>query len=329
MKRLLLIVCALLLSGTLIAQNTRLIKGIVRAKDGTPLKGAIIKSSSDDVSVTAAEGGAFEIKVSPYTTYLEVTMDKYIPARAEIDGSYVFVYLKFDKQYAYAVALAEAQKIAAAQKEAVAKAKAEEQERIAAQKNAEKEAETKAKAEEQARLIAQKEAAAKAKVEEQERIAAQKNAEKEAETKAKAEEQARLTAQREAESQAKLLAQQAETALKNEAKVKKCIESNLRYWRNLQIPAPADSYAALGDRYLHGKGVPFNQVNAFWCYNKGAEVGEALAYMRLALFYETGREYEQLYIEKDIKIAVMLYEKAASLGLTDAEAGAARLRAQK
>ena len=223
------------------------------------------------------------------------------------------------KEKAEAKAKAEAD--AKAEAEARAQAKAEEKARIEAAKRAEAErlakekAEAKAKAEADAK--AEAEARAQAKAEEKARIEAAKRAEAERLAKEKAEAEAKDKAEE------KVLL----TAQKNEEKIKKCIETNIRDWRNLQIIAPSDTYTALGDQYLNGKEVSFNQANAFLCYNKGAEAGEALAYLRLAFFYETG--LSEVYLESDKKMAILLYEKAASLGLTEAEAEANRLRTKR
>ena len=205
MKKILLTVCTLLLTGVAIAQSSRIVKGYVQTMDGTPLKGAIVMSTSDNVKTISSDGGAFEITISPYTTHLEASMERYLPAKAEIDGSYVVIRLKVDKKYDENKAKAEYEKALVVQREAEAKAKEEEQKRLAAQKEAEakalaakKEAEAKAKAaakaEEQKRLAAQKEAEAKVKLEEQKRLADLKVTA----AKEKAEEQKRLAAQKEA-----------------------------------------------------------------------------------------------------------------------------------
>ena len=200
MKRVLLLACTLLLIGTALAQTDRLIKGFVQTEEGAPLKGATIESIHGDVRAVSGEDGAFELRVSPYVTQLNVTLETYLPAKVDIESAYLVIRLKVDKKYFANKAKAEAELAALAQQEAEAKIKAEEQKRLAAQK----EAEAKIKAEEQKRLAAQKEAEAKAKAaakaEEQKRLAAQK----EAEAKVKLEEQKRLAAQKEAEAKVKL-----------------------------------------------------------------------------------------------------------------------------
>lgn len=229
-KLLLLIVCTLLMTGIAAAQNSRLVRGVVQTEGGSPLKGATIRSNSDNVQTFSGEGGAFEIAVSPYTTHLDVKLEQYITTKVEIDGSYVVARLKVDKNYfaARAKAAAEAAKKAEAERLAkekaiAAKAKAEEDARLEAAKRAEAERlakeraiAAKAKAEEQARLDAAKRAeaerlakeraaAAKAKAEAQARVEAAKKAEAErlakeraAAAKAKAEEQARVAAAKKA-----------------------------------------------------------------------------------------------------------------------------------
>ena len=152
MKRFLLVICAIILATTGYAQNNRLIKGIVKSDNGSPIVGATIVSNHDKTEVKSTEDGAFEIRVSPYATYLGVTKEGYFPAKAEIEGSHLFIQLKVDKNYK-------------SQKE-----KAAEQARIEAKAKAEAER----KAAEQARIEAEKKAAAKAKAEEQARIEAER-----------------------------------------------------------------------------------------------------------------------------------------------------------
>lgn len=315
--------------------NTRVVKGFVRDAEGMPLVGATIKALGEEVSTISTQGGLFELRVSPYCQYVEAFSEGYLSAKAEVDGSMLIFRLKIDRQYIEnrariaaeerarmeAIANAKAEAQARAQAEARAKANAEELARMDAAKRAEVErlakekAEAKAKAEADAK--AEAEARAQAKAEEKARIEAAKRAEAERLAKEKAEAEAKDKAEE------KVLL----TAQKNEEKIKKCIETNIRDWRNLQIIAPSDTYTALGDQYLNGKEVSFNQANAFLCYNKGAEAGEALAYLRLAFFYETG--LSEVYLESDKKMAILLYEKAASLGLTEAEAEANRLRTKR
>ena len=313
MKRITVVIAAMLCVLTLNAQNLRRIDGVVMDVKGNAIPNASLRIQGADKTFSANADGTFSIEIPTFAYAIVAESENFKPRFKEIDGTYMMFYLFPQKPNKSVEKVNEAW----CRDEIKVKDESEAQMKMDAQK----EAEAKAKADEQARLIAHKEAEAKAKAEEQARLIAQK----EAEAKAKAEEQARLIAQKEAEAKAKRLMEQNEAEAKREEKLRKLIEKNIRSCGNVEIPLSSDSYIALGDKYLYGK----EQKKAFWCYNKGAEVGEALAYMRLALFYETGREYEQLYIEKDIKIAVMLYEKAASLGLTDAEAGAARLRAQK
>ena len=210
----LLLLCCIA-SLTIVAQNTRLVKGVVFSDQEIPLKGATITLIGMPGSTQTDENGLFEFSVSPYAKQVEATCEGYLPQKAEIDGTYLIFKLKVDKKYAKQKAKEEEEARLAAQREAEAKAKAEEEARIAAQKAeeqariaAQREAEAKAKAEEQARIAAQREAEAKAKAEEQARLAAEKKARQEAEAKAKAEEQARLAAEKaERDSLAKIAAE--------------------------------------------------------------------------------------------------------------------------
>ena len=225
-RKISLLVLCCIASLTIVAQNTRLVKGVVFSDQEIPLKGATITLIGMPGSTQTDENGLFEFSVSPYAKQVEATCEGYLSQKAEIDGTYLIFKLKVDKKYAKQKAKEEEEARKAAQKEAEAKAKAEEEARIAAQKAEEqariatqREAEAKVKAEEEARIAAQREAEAKAKAEEEARIAAQKAeeqariaAQREAEAKAQAEEQARLAAEKaERDSIAKIAAEKRHT----------------------------------------------------------------------------------------------------------------------
>ena len=190
MKRLLFIIFAAIFSTTIMAQNTRIVKGMVMDVDESPLSGVTIKGIHSDAETKSKGNGLFEIKVSPYTKYIEASLKGYLTAKAEIDGSYIVFKLKIDKDFAKKEAAAKEEAKRIADREAAAKAKAEEEARLAA----EREAIAKAKAEKEARLAAEREAIAKANAEKEARLAA----EREAIAKANAEKEARLAAEREA-----------------------------------------------------------------------------------------------------------------------------------
>ena len=182
-RKISLLVLCCIASLTIVAQNTRLVKGVVFSDQEIPLKGATITLIGMPGSTQTDENGLFEFSVSPYAKQVEATCEGYLSQKAEIDGTYLIFKLKVDKKYAKQKAKEEEEARLAAQKEAEAKAK--EEAVIAAQK-----------AEEQARIAAQKEAIAKA--EEEARIAAQK-----------AEEQARIAAEKaERDSIAKIAAEE-------------------------------------------------------------------------------------------------------------------------
>ena len=152
MKRFLLVICAIILATTGYAQNNRLIKGIVKSDNGSPIVGATIVSNHDKTEVKSTEGGAFEIRVSPYATYLGVTKEGYFPAKAEIEGSHLFIQLKVDKNYKSQKEKAAEQARIDAKAKAEAERKAAEQARIKAKAKAEAER----KAAEQARIEAER-----------------------------------------------------------------------------------------------------------------------------------------------------------------------------
>ncbi|MBR5821817.1 MAG: hypothetical protein IKY51_03085 [Alistipes sp.] len=159
MRRLLLIICVIL-PMVCMAQN-RVLKGVVFGANEASLSGVTISVENSAETTVSVDGGQFEINVSPYARYLVATAEGYLPARLEIDGSFMVFRLKVDKKYLENKLKAEEAARLAAEKEAQAQAKAEEDARLAA----EKEAQAKAKAEENARLAAEKEAQAKVKAE--------------------------------------------------------------------------------------------------------------------------------------------------------------------
>ena len=151
-RKISLLVLCCIASLTIVAQNTRLVKGVVFSDQEIPLKGATITLIGMPGSTQTDENGLFEFSVSPYAKQVEATCEGYLSQKAEIDGTYLIFKLKVDKKYAKQKAKEEEEARKAAQKEAEAKAKADEGARIAAQR----EAEAKAQAEEQARLAAEK-----------------------------------------------------------------------------------------------------------------------------------------------------------------------------
>lgn len=198
MKKSLSVLFFIFITMTAIGQNSRLVQGIVRTVSGEPLVGAVVQSVDGSIKTQTVEGGTFELRISPYAMELVVIYPGYMTTKIDIDGTYLIVNMKVDRNYAERKAQEEAQARQAAEREAAAKAKAEEEERLAAEKAriaAEKEAAEKAEAEKEARIAAEKEAAAKAKAEKEARIAAENAriaAEKAAAEKAKEEEKKRL-----------------------------------------------------------------------------------------------------------------------------------------
>ena len=152
MRKVVITLIMTLLTVAGIAQNTRVVNGIVQTSDGKPLVGATIKAVDENVTTTSTVGGAFEMRVSPYCKFVEASIEGYINGRAEIDGSYIIFRLKFDKKYAEEKAKAEAERKAAEEQARIEAEKA----RIAAEKEAAAKAEAERRAQEQARIEAEK-----------------------------------------------------------------------------------------------------------------------------------------------------------------------------
>lgn len=92
-KFLFLVFCAVVPLGTL-AQNTRLVRGVVLDEDGNPKSGVRVVEVSGTTASTTEQNGTFTIMVSPYSRYLEVVEDGYMPCRVEIDASYMVFRLR-------------------------------------------------------------------------------------------------------------------------------------------------------------------------------------------------------------------------------------------
>ena len=159
------------------AQATRPVRGVVFNAQGVPMPGVTLTAVGSQGTAISANDGTFEMMVSPYTKFIEASMEGFISAQAEVDGSYLVFKLAVDKKYLENKAKAEE----AARLEAEAKAKAEEEARLAEERRiaADKAAAEKAEAariaaeekkrlEEEARLAAERAAAEKA---ERERLA--------------------------------------------------------------------------------------------------------------------------------------------------------------
>lgn len=98
--------------------NTVVIKGFVRNADDKALVGALIRAIDEDSATISTQGGAFELRVSPYCRRIKASFEGYIDAEAEIDGSIILFRMKEDRKAGKAEA-------AAAKKEASAKKREE------------------------------------------------------------------------------------------------------------------------------------------------------------------------------------------------------------
>ena len=190
----------------LVAQNTRSAQGIVFDQNGVPMAEAKLTTVGFNSSALTGADGTFNITVSPYAKFIEVSKEGYLPVQVEIDGSYLIVRLKVDKKYAENKAKAEEEARKAAEAEKARLAAEAEAARLAAEKAEQerKAAEERKRIEEEKRIAAEKAAAekaerdrlaaeAKAKAEEEKRIAAEKAAAEKAEAaKRAAEEKARI-----------------------------------------------------------------------------------------------------------------------------------------
>ena len=235
MKRLVLIIFCAILSIAGIAQNTRVIKGMVMSTDEEPLGGVTIQVLGSSSSTSSSRDGKFEIKAPSHAKELEASKDGYFSAKAEIDGTYVIFKLKFDKKRAKSKA---AESNARRDEELEARLLALETAKVGANVNigtaSEEELEEKLRAELEAKIRAEIEEEARMKAE----IEAQIRAEMEAEAKAKAEAEAR--AKVEAEIRARL---EAEALAQAEAEAKAKAEAEALAQAEAEAKAKAEAEA--------------------------------------------------------------------------------------
>lgn len=171
-----------------LSAQTRVVRGMVTDESGSPLAGVKITALTGEETLSGSDGRFF-LTVSFQCRFLSFAFPYYLDASAEVDGAFILLRMKYDKE---------------------AKAR-EEQEAREAEEQARREAEARALEEERLRK-SEEEAKAKA---EKERLAAEEKARKEAEAKALEEERARQAAAKakaDAERKAILAAAQAERA---------------------------------------------------------------------------------------------------------------------
>ncbi len=118
-------------------------------------------------------------------------------------------------------------------------------------------------------------------------------------------------------------------AIARDKKLERCINSNIFNLQHLKVDDFTTSYTDLGNQYFYGKGKEFSIEKAFLCYNYGAKRGEAEAFLLIAQYYETGRAHGAFRIEQDSNIALLFYEKAASLQVQGASEGVKRVQSSK
>lgn len=87
-KILFLVFCAIVPLGVL-AQNTRLVRGVVLDEDGNPKAGVNVVEVGGTATTVTGQNGVFSMMVSPYSQSLETTADGYHPCRVDIDASYM------------------------------------------------------------------------------------------------------------------------------------------------------------------------------------------------------------------------------------------------
>ena len=174
MRRLIVLWAAFLLSVSLYAQ-TRMVKGMVVGENDAPLSRVRVYTTIGEETTTGPDGKfAFSVAFQSRSVFFEFS--DYVKAEKEIDGSFLLVKMRIDKD-------------AVARKEK-------------AKKEAEEKARKEAERQEQERLAAERAAIIAAAKAEKERLAAEEKARKEEEARLKAEAEAKAKAERKAANQA-------------------------------------------------------------------------------------------------------------------------------
>ena len=188
MKKLILtLFCAIAVISTAIAQNGKIVRGVVLDAKGVPISGATITAVGGSETTKTASDGKFSLTVATFVKEVKATAEGYIGQVSMVDGSYLMFNLKVDKAYLSAKSKAEEQAKIDEQKRAEAERAAKEKTeaaKIKAAEQAKAEAQKKAEAERLAKVKAE---AAKIKAAEQAKAEAQKKAEAERLAKVKAE----------------------------------------------------------------------------------------------------------------------------------------------
>lgn len=278
MKRILLLLCTIL--PCICLAQVRIVKGVVFGPNDIELVGATVNAVGLSDTTKTIDGGRFEFTVSSYATFVEVSMEGYLPARAEIDGSFLIIRLKTDKSYW--------ENRANIQQEATVS----EQRRIAA--------EHKAAEAEQRRLEAERKAAEA----EQRRL--------EAERKAAEAEQRRIEVERKLEAEHKTTeVEQAylEAEPTTDVKVKNKHDSNAHkgFGSTVELSTMIglQNYLTYGSlRYIAG--YHFNS----WLY-AGAGTGVSINFFGTPITYDGTRNYNGKLTPSIISIPVFAYLRTA------------------
>ena len=100
MKRLILSFFLIMTSVVAMAQDGRMVRGVVLDTNNKPLQNATITAIGAEESFKSGKDGSFIFSVPTYVREVEVSMEGYISAKLEIDGSYLIFKLKVDTEYA-------------------------------------------------------------------------------------------------------------------------------------------------------------------------------------------------------------------------------------
>lgn len=99
MKKLFVTIFCAILPLLAMAQNMRVVNGVVFDENGGPKSNVMITAEGNANTVSKSDG-TFLIEVSPYAKFVKASCEGYLEASAEIDGSYIVFRMEVDKKYA-------------------------------------------------------------------------------------------------------------------------------------------------------------------------------------------------------------------------------------
>lgn len=99
MKRWFLAVVPVLFSLAALAQNNRVVRGVVFDDSRKPMEGVVIVADMSGETTATLRNGTFQISIPQFSKKITASLDGFISHSLEVDGSYLVFTLKVDKDY--------------------------------------------------------------------------------------------------------------------------------------------------------------------------------------------------------------------------------------